>query len=149
MNANERWVVIDLDGTLCDDRHREHLTKAGRWDDFHARCVEDQAWPDVKAVINAVNETINTVAITGRNERYRKVTMDWLLAQGVSIDTLHMRPDDDYRPSVELKTDLLLDHFGTIEKARESILFILEDRNDVVEAWRNLGFRVWQVSAGG
>jgi uncharacterized HAD superfamily protein len=149
MSTNERWMVIDLDGTLCDDRHREHLTKSGRWDDFHARCVEDQPWPDVRAVVNALGETIDVVAITGRNERYRKVTMDWLLTHGVLIDSLYMRGDDDFRPAVEVKTDLLLNHFHTLERAREMILFILEDRNDVAEAWRNLGFRVWQVSAGG
>ena len=31
----------------------------------------------------------------------------------------------------------------------EEVLVILEDRDRVVEEWRNLGFNCWQVRAGG
>ena len=87
------------------------------------------------------------IALTGRNERYRKITEDWLHDQLISPDYLLMRPDDDFTSDHILKPQMLTE--WRMEHPDVGIAFILEDRDKVVEAWRNLGYNAWQVRPGG
>jgi hypothetical protein len=89
------------------------------------------------------------VGLTGRNERYRMMTLRWLDKHGIALDTLLMRPDDNYQSDHELKPEML--DLWLIDEGRthSDVWFILEDREKVVEAWRNLGHDCWQVRPGG
>jgi hypothetical protein len=89
--------------------------------------------------------------VTGRNEAFRQLTWSWLNEHKLDeyIDTLIMRPDSDWRPDHELKIALLEQAFGSKERALERVAFILEDRDKVVEAYRNYGLPCWQVRPGG
>ena len=143
-------IVVDLDGTVCDSSHRDHLAQAGQWDDFHKALTDDKPWKDAKELIFAMNQYgMNTIAVTGRNERHRCRTLGWLRLNEIEIDMLLMRRDDDFRSDTEVKPALLSEHFGSMQIALESVLFILDDRDKVVQKWRDLGFRCWQVQPGG
>lgn len=149
-------VVVDLDGTLCNSAHREHLAKAGQWDEFHALLMEDQPWQDVAGLLKMFEymegERLDApfvVALTGRNEKYRTPTINWLARHDLSIDALLMRPDDDYRSDHELKPQLLNEFLSTMQWDKGKVMFILEDRDKVVEAWRDRGFTCFQVRPGG
>lgn len=160
-----RFIVVDMDGTLADSAHREHLAVAKQWDDFHAGIPDDKPHWDVHTLLEVINSGILTadvevILLTGRNERYRKVTEAWLLKHRVKSDHLLMRPNDDWRSDHVLKPKLLVDFItgcdqdqvwteGQLEAAKAAVWFILEDRDKVVEAWRNLGFRCWQTQPGG
>jgi FMN phosphatase YigB (HAD superfamily) len=143
-------IVVDLDGTLCNASHRDHLAVAGQWDEFHSKLMDDEPWPDVKAfldlfwTVNSVTEDFVIVGLTGRNEQWRGKTLEWFSKHELFMDELLMRPDKDFTPDAELKPRMLLERFP-----QESILFILEDRDKVVDAWRNAGFNCWQVRPGG
>lgn len=143
-------IVVDLDGTLCNSSHRDHLAVAGQWDDFHSRLMDDEPWPDVKAfldlfwTVNSETSQYAIVGLTGRNEQWRNKTLEWLNRHELFMDELLMRPDKDFTPDAELKPALLLDRYP-----KEAILCILEDRDKVVDAWRNAGFNCWQVRPGG
>lgn len=140
-------VVVDLDGTLCNSAHRDHLAIAKQWDEFHSKLGEDNPWPDVKQMIELLDIDLfnfTVVGLTGRNERYRNATNKWLDLHGIRLDDLIMRPDNDYTPDHELKPAML----GAVYPP-DRIWFILEDRDKVVEAWRNLGYRCWQTNPGG
>lgn len=143
-------IIIDLDGTLCDSGHRDHHAQAKEWEEFHSKLILDRPHKDVVEVIAGMQAWgCKAFGLTGRNEAHRPATMKWLAANGIELDALMMRPDNDWRSDHELKPAALTAAFGTIELARERVLMILEDRDKVVEAWRNLGFRCWQVQPGG
>ncbi len=143
-------VVCDLDGTLCNSAHREHLARHGEWAQFHMLLTADQPHEDVRAVVNTLQRAGNyIVGLTGRIERWRPATLDWLRNHNVALDDLLMRPDDDFTPDVKLKPRLVLGMFGSPDVARQEVLLILEDRDRMVEEWRNLGFRCWQTQPGG
>ena len=147
-----QWIVVDLDGTLADCSHRIDFAHAKDWDSFHAACPEDPVFEDVKnAVISILSfgVNLNVIICTGRNEKYRKQTTDWLSKHGFLPDVLLMRPDNDWSKDGELKTKLLSEHFGSLEEARRRVLFILDDRDSSVEGLRNAGFPVWQVRPSG
>lgn len=143
-------VVVDLDGTLCNSGHREHLARAKQWDQFHSGLMNDDPWPDVQRMIKLMDDAGYTViGLTGRNERYRIVTMQWLAIHDISLDALLMRPNDDFTSDHELKPAMLDSWLETKGLTHNDVWVILEDRDKVVEAWRNLGHNCWQVRCGG
>lgn len=143
-------VVVDLDGTLCNSAHREHLARAKEWDQFHALLGDDEPWPDVKEMIKLL-ERVDTVIVglTGRNQCYMDATIKWLGKYDIDLDMLLMRPNDNFQPDHELKPLLLDEYLSEIGKTHSDVWFILEDRDKVVEAWRNLGHNCWQPRPGG
>lgn len=144
-------IVVDLDGTLCNAGHRDHHAVAGQWDEFHSRLMDDEPWPDVKAFLDlfwsasSESENYHIIGLTGRPEQWRGKTYEWLQKHSIALDALLMRPDRDWSPDAELKPRLL----ESYAPSKEDVLFILEDREKVVDAWRNLGYNCWQVRPGG
>jgi hypothetical protein len=144
-------IVVDLDGTLCNSGHREHLARAKQWDEFHSLLSEDEPWPDVAKFISSFDIADDTIFIglTGRNERYRPATLDWLFKHDLHLDSLLMRPDNDFNPDHELKPQMLDRWLESEGLTHADVWLILEDREKVVEAWRNIGHNCWQVRASG
>lgn len=159
-------VIVDLDGTLCDSRHREHLAQAKEWDAFHERLVNDNPYADVKALVNTFHKEAPhhcIVALTGRTDKYRQKTNDWLNLHEVKVCSLLMRPENDWRSDAVIKPELLARHFlkghqddpteaqieAALKEAQKEVLMILEDRDIMVARWRDLGFQCWQVRDGG
>lgn len=145
-------VVVDLDGTLADASHREHLARAKMWDEFHAGLSEDKPREGVAWLLRLLHRDpeVCVVACTGRPERYRLATYKWLAANDIhGIDDIVMRPNDDYRSDAELKPAILRDWIAAFIPEGAHVMMILDDRDKVVEAWRNAGYECWQVQPGG
>lgn len=146
-------IVVDLDGTLCNSGHREHLARADQWDEFHALLGDDEPWPDVAQLVDRPfhGDFVNFkfVALTARNERYRNATLKWLEKHDLQFDELLMRPDDNYESTVDVKPMLLNRWLDEERLTHADVWFILEDRDKMVEAWRNLGHNCWQTRPGG
>ena len=153
MTECAKILVVDLDGTLCDSAHREHLARAKQWDEFHSKLLDDSFHADVAHFIKmAANHCSEVLLLTGRNEKYRALTYRWLERSTLPhcVDDLLMRPDNDYRPDTELKPQLLDGWIDTHPHYTHSdIWLILEDREKVVDNWRDLGYNCWQVRPGG
>lgn len=146
-----KTIVVDLDGTLCNCDHRIHLAQAKDWDSFQELAPQDTLYDDVSGLIKSLSPFYQIVVITGRNDRYRAKTIEWLRKHDMleHIDSLIMRPDGDRRKDREYKISAVADCFGTIDDAKEEVFFCLEDRDSVVEALRGVGLNVWQVRQGG
>jgi uncharacterized HAD superfamily protein len=144
-------IAIDLDGTLGNCDHRVHLAQQQRWDEFHSALMDDPVHPDVAWVVRVLSSSCKVIAVTGRNKAFYDLTCQWLDANGLyrHIDHLLMRPDGDWRPDHVLKPELLENHYGTKAKTLKEIAFVLDDRDKVVEGWRNYGLPCWQVRTGG
>lgn len=141
-------IVIDLDGTLSNCDHRVNYAQMGEWDEFHARGKDDRPYEDVALLVDGLSHLYNIVIVTGRNERYRRDLMTWLLEYRIKIDSIVMRPDHDFTSDGELKIRLLEEYFGGKEAVLGCVAFVLEDRDKVVEAYRNYGLACWQVRLG-
>ena len=65
-----QWIVVDLDGTLCDCSHRLEYAQSKQWDEFHKRCSEDAVIKPIADLIVSLNHVdYRTIAVTGRNEK--------------------------------------------------------------------------------
>lgn len=138
-------VVCDLDGTLGDAAHRQHLAQAQEWDTFNAASWHDEpiaATTEALAAFMARGYII--VLCTGRNEKYRELTLEWLKIHNIAYHRLLMRPEANFDSDTVVKPLLLTEHGYPPEK----VLCILEDRTKVVATWRELGYTCWQVAAG-
>ena len=149
---SKNWIVLDLDGTICDCSHRVHWTQAKQWDEFHAGISEDKPHEEAMAFLDAMasDNNYNMLVATGRDERHRAATERWFRQEGIDkyFEALLMRPDGDRSPDHELKLKMVDEFFTSREEALRQVLLVLDDRDKVVEAWRNAGFRCWQVAVG-
>jgi|TARA_R110002051_G_scaffold314748_1_gene392197 phosphoglycolate phosphatase-like HAD superfamily hydrolase len=144
-------VVIDLDGTLCNCVHRQHHAEQGQWDEFHSKLLDDPVYPDVAWFVAMLPMDYEVIALTGRDIAFKDDTWAWLERNKLSlaIDHLMMRPKMDFTPDHILKPQLLEGHIGSKEAVLAEVPIVLDDRDKVVEAWRNYGLPCWQVRPGG
>ncbi len=143
-----RAALFDIDGTLADNSHRQsHLEAMPKdWDAFHAKMLRDTPRENVVELARHLAEgQCMIVCLTGRPERYRKETAQWLSLHDVPHVALYMRPDGDHRPAEEFKAAIYE------EKIRHAfdVRLVLEDDDQVVDMWRELGIECWQVNAKG
>lgn len=138
-------VVVDLDGTVSDCGHRLHFIEGGPtkdWDAFYDGIKDDPPHLDICSLVRSIPAPLYFV--TGRPERVRKATERWLEDHMLVPTLLLMRGDDDHAEDFVIK----LDHLTRIGLTPADVWFILEDRDQVVKAYRERGFRVLQVCNG-
>jgi Ca2+-transporting ATPase len=85
-------------------------------------------------LLEAVNLQIRESALTGEAHAVTKQVRDLLPTK---------------LPWPNAATKMLIDLFGSKENVQEKVLVVLEDRDRVVEAFREMGLPCWQVQAGG
>lgn len=140
-------VFVDIDGTLADLTHRRVYvrTKPKNWSAFERAMDKDTP---IDWVIDAVRRLYDhrwtVILMSGRNEKTRKVTEDWLKKYGVSYHGLYMRPDKDYRADDIVKEELLA--AARADGYDPDVVF--DDRDRVVAMWRSKGIPVVQVAEG-
>lgn len=144
-----KYIIIDLDGTLCNTDHRVDLILAKKYDEFHEKCVDDEPRRDVAEFLKLVSAQCKIMAVTGRNKKFEELTRRWLHKHNIIVDELLMRPNDDYTKDGEMKLKLIEEAFGGDKQAvLDNVMFALDDRDRVVEALRNYGLPTWQVKEG-
>jgi histidinol phosphatase-like enzyme len=141
-------VVLDLDGTLNNCDHRQQHARNGDWNKFHSALMDDEPNPDVLWFVRMIEEEHPIIGCTGRNEAFRPLTYKWLDRHKIKLDAILMRPDGDYTPDAKLKPAMLEEFFRSKEEVLKQVRFVVDDRDRVVEAWRNYGLFCWQCRPG-
>jgi phosphoglycolate phosphatase-like HAD superfamily hydrolase len=147
MKPASRTVIFDIDGTLANIDHRRHLVEhdSKKWDEFFAKIPEDSPNYDIAELCNhlyAVNNRL--VIVTGRFERDRKITVEWLAKHNIQYHTLLMRPNDNYEPDYVIKEHVLKD----LQAQGANVWFVVDDRQSVVDMWRRNGITCLQCAEG-
>lgn len=148
-------ILCDLDGTLCDNDHRQHHIEQDSndispdfkkdWKTFFSKAYDDPPIVHMLHLLDMLNRDLVEIWITtGRPEDCKYDTIDWLRKHNVHYDKLIMRPKGDHTDDGILKPSWLID--GTIPKDR--VLFALDDRQRVVDGWRKAGIPCLQVAPG-
>lgn len=137
----KKAIICDLDGTLA---------LIGDRDPFNPDTVEEDVLNNPVANILEVYShqelfEIQIVFVTGRFEKLRQQTENWLRKHNFENYILFMRKDDDFRKDVVYKKEIYLNHI----KDKYDVLFVLEDRDQTVRMWRKeLGLTCLQVEYG-
>ncbi len=98
----------------------------------------------IKALYHSDYEDNNIIITSARNERHRDVTMKQLSLAGVNYDAMYLRDDGDMRPDDIVKEELL----AKIRADGYKPTIAFDDRNQVVNKWRELGINCYQVRTG-
>jgi predicted HAD superfamily phosphohydrolase YqeG len=147
-------VIFDLDGTLAliDKRRAISLLKNGKmdWDVFFDPKNIDLDQPNhaVIAMAQTLKAAGNRIVIlSGRSKATKDATKAWLQKFDVPFDVLKMRPtsnDFKFMPDDKLK-QMWLDQLFT---DKSDIICVFDDRQKVVDMWRNNGLTCMQVAPG-
>lgn len=132
-------AVFDLDGTLADTAHRQRFleSKPRDWAAFFAAAPQDPPLAEGIALARESAQECEVVYLTGRPERCRRDTEDWLAAQGLPDGRIWMRRNDDRRPARRTKLEIL----RRLARDRE-IRVLVDDDELVCEDAERAGFRV-------
>lgn len=157
--ARKSWVVWDIDGTLADVSWRvEHVQRGldprpdgqSHWDVFHQGIPHDLPCEDMRilhymtSLWSNSHYPVRVAVLTGRPEKYRQDTINWMEQHQIKADLLMMRPEGDYSSDGKFKVAQM----AISGLLPETVLSVFEDRQAVVDALRAVGYRVLQVQAG-
>jgi len=145
----EQIIVCDIDGTIANTDHRLKYIKPNKtdWDLFFKDMDKDPVNYWCKELLTSISERHRVVFVTARPADYRDVTLKWLSQNGLMFagSRLFTRMRMDYRKDSIVKEIIL--EFEL--KTRYDILFIVDDRTQVVNMWRSHGYNVLQCADGG
>lgn len=142
-------ILVDIDGTIAQ------MVEGGRspydWD----RVGEDEPrFSEINFVQTVygytgpvgakTTECSHVIIFSGRDGSCREETEAWLRDHNVPYDQLHMREAGDQRKDSIIKRELFDAHI----KDKFWCWLVLDDRNQVVDMWRDMGLTCWQVQPG-
>lgn len=147
--ALDQWVYIpddslaeaylfDIDGTLA------HMNgKRGPFE-WHNVGLDDPD-PAVRDVLLRLGETeAKIILMSGRDGSCREQTEEWLERMYIDYDELLMRAPGDVRKDAVIKLELFREHVAP----KYWVKGVFDDRNQVVEMWRRIGLKCYQVQEG-
>ncbi len=131
-------IIFDVDGTLA------HMgSRRGPFD--WKKVGLDVPDPVVVRQLKMHASFGDTIlVVSGRDGSCRKETSDWLELHGLKFDELLMRPADDYRKDSLIKKEI----YENDIKGKYNVIVVYDDRDQVVNTWRSLDLKCFQVEYG-
>lgn len=142
---NMRCIIVDIDGTLADVSGGVQATKDGMfdWENFFGALP---FYPPNDWCVRLAQIYYNTgyivYIVSGRPDRFEKKTKQWLEKHGVPYDFIYMRKDGDMRKDDIVKKEILESKLPK----KELIEFVVDDRQIVVDMWREEGLTCLQCA---
>ena len=133
-----KTIICDLDGTLALMNGRNPFDAS--------KCDEDLLnEPVANTLINYKKLGYSIILLSGREEKFRDPTLRFLTKNSIEFDSLLMRKTGDSRKDAIIKKEI----FDAEIRDKYFIEFVLDDRNQVVDMWRNeLQLTCFQVYYG-
>lgn len=131
-------VIFDIDGTLAlmsKDRGPFEWKKVG------LDCINTSV---CDALIAHYKAGKYIILLSGRDGICRSETEKWLKDNYIPYHELYMRGINDMRKDVVIKQEIYKKHI----EPKYSVVSIYDDRDQVVEGWRELGLTCFQVAEG-
>lgn len=130
-------VIFDVDGTLAHMGDRSPYD----WSKVHLDTINEA----VAVHYRHWNMTgIKIFVLSGRDGVCKEATEKWLQENGIKEFELLMRTPGDSRADSIVKREIFDEHI----KGKYNVQVIYDDRDQVVEMWRELGLTVFQVAEG-
>lgn len=132
-------ILIDIDHVVADSRWRDTMIGGeGGWDAYHRASSDDPPVVPMICLVDSLCESgLEILGLTSRPEKWRQLTVDWLVRHRCKFHDLLMRSDGDYRPSPQVKLDLA-------RSLLPRVILLIDDRDDVCAVFRAEGIVVLQ-----
>jgi hydroxymethylpyrimidine pyrophosphatase-like HAD family hydrolase len=152
--SEDKWIIFDLDGTLAliDERRKVSEKENGKldWDKFFdpENIKLDEPNKPVIMMAQALKAFGYKIAIlSGRSKATKEETKNWLKKYDIDYNILKMRPTNHpwkFMDDRKLKKYWLDDLF----EDRDKLVAVFDDRQKVVDMWREEGLTCMQVDPG-
>ena len=143
MTTKRKAWIFDVDGTLADiEPFLHHIKKTPKdFDAFHADAINAELKPETKQLYcDAWRDGFDIIVVTARMEKHRAHTSYWLTKKGIAREALFMRPNRDYRPDYEIKSEIL----DQIEKVWD-VIHAVDDNPKVIAIWESRGIPTTKI----
>ncbi len=142
-HKNLEIIICDIDGTISNNNHRQHLLKNKKnWNSFFLLSYQDQPILKIIDEVNVLESQDKKIFfITGRPEKYRKITEDWLKNYFKFEIKLFMRKNNDLRNKIEVKKEIFDKYFKSCR-----IFCVFENDPDLCKFWKDKKLRVRKVT---
>ncbi len=138
LKEGDEVFIFDIDGTLA---HMDDVRGPFEWHKVATDRVDDV----VKRMFQLHRKNGDKlICLSGRDMCCMVETEKWLIENGVRPDLLFMRPLNDFRKDSIVKREIYENEI----RDKYRVVAIYDDRNQVVEMWRSLGLKVFQVADG-
>ena len=136
-------ILCDIDGTVANNDHRQHFLEGKKdWDGFFSELINDKPiFPIINKVIEEHDAGKDIVFLTGRPEKYRNVTTEWLKRYFDFEIKLLMRKKNDRRDKLIIKKELLEEQFRYDE-----IKLIIDNDKELIKMWKGKKLSVLEAS---
>ena len=139
-----KYVIVDIDGTIADVRHRlHHIQSPGKkdWPAFFAEMDHDEPIVNMIEYVQKLASDHSILIVSGRPARYRAQTERWLKKYTIPYERLFLRRNGDHRPDYEAKAEVLK------EIPARQIALAIDDRPPVCDRWEKNGIRCMRVQS--
>jgi uncharacterized HAD superfamily protein len=133
----EKAIIVDIDGTVAHRVNRD-------WFEYEKAHTDA---PDA-AVIEVIKclwlQGYKILIVSGRNDDSQDVTSEWLRYHCPPYVKLFMRGSKDFREDSVVKQEI----YERFIEPLYDVLCVFDDRNQVVDMWREIGLKCLQVQPG-
>jgi hypothetical protein len=138
---SKQVIIVDIDGTIA--LHDPEVRNP--YDTDFDKVIHDSPNKAVIKIIESLfNNGCNIIYVSGRSDEAEEVTREWLRLFSPPYVELHMRKRNDFRKDFEVKREIYEAQIAN----RFDVLCVFDDRQQVVDMWREVGLVCLQVAAG-
>jgi uncharacterized HAD superfamily protein len=140
--------IFDIDDTLSNSNHRAHWISKDNpnknWGTYYSLLIEDSPIDAVVEILQCLYEAGHRIILcTGRPEKYRNLTVQWLEKYKIPANDLFMRQTSESGLRNAQAKQIM---FERIKTAGYSPAAVFEDNPLSVEMWKNCGLTVLQIA---
>lgn len=144
----QKAIIFDLDGTLANiESRRAYLTNNPKdWDGFFRGIIHDKPNQPIITLYKLIanDKSHKMIIVSGRPDKYKSESIEWLKKHGIHYDFLYMRKHGDRRADYLIKKEIL----DEIRADGIEVTLSIDDRNSVVQMWREHGITCLQCADG-
>ena len=130
-------IMCDVDGTVAKMVNRGPYD----WDKVDEDIVNE---PVAEVIRQFYNDGVAILILTARDGVAKGKTEKWLKDNDIPYDELFIKPKYDSRKDSINKREIFDNHI----RGKYNVLFVMDDRDQVVQLWRELGLTCFQVDDG-
>ena len=130
-------IIVDIDGTVAI-----HGDERGHYE--YEKVADDLPNSNVIRLVQSLREDHEIIFLSGREDRCRSETETWLVRYLMVSGPLFMRTTGDHRPDYIIKQEL----FDASIRDHYNVICVLDDRDQVIRMWRQMGLTALQVAYG-
>jgi hypothetical protein len=148
MSSSSSSLIVDLDGTMACNSHRQHFIEGTKkdWSSFFANAHLDEPNLKIIELVRRLSQNssspIDIYIFTGRPDSIQSETENWLRRWVDFEFFLRMRRKKDFREDHIVKLEFATE----LKLTPDNVLCVIDDRKSVVEMWRKEGFTCLQVA---